>query len=596
MIRNNITALKVVRQPLKFKNLSRCISTSQISLKNKGYKNYQYGKNYKTTTIVASSALSTTLLAYLYTNNNINNISNDVSIEQLSKKSLKIITPQEVIKHNSKDDCWVVINDIVYDLTFFIKKHPGGQDVIVGNAGKDVSNIFLPLHPLDTIEKFIPKDKIIGVINEPMPADYICPKYAPGETPEEIAEKERLKTLLPSIGAISNLYDFEYLASHILSKQAWAYYSSAADDEVSLRENHSAYHRIFFKPKVLVDVSEIDLSTEFFGQKSDAPFYATAAALGKLGNPAEGEKDITRGVGQGSTKVPQMVSTLASCSIDEVMGARVSENQPIWFQLYVNSDRKITNDLVKHVEELGVKALFVTVDAPALGHREKDEKVKFSANQKESTNMLKEAKVDADADGASRALSKFIDPSLSWKDIIELKKLTKLPIIIKGVQRSEDVIKAAEIGCQGVVISNHGGRQLDFSRAPIEVLAESKPELEKRNLDKNFDIFIDGGVRRGTDILKALCLGAKGVGLGRPFIYANSCYGAAGVQRAVDILREELEMSMRLLGVTSVKDLNEDLLDLSALKYRSVSVPHDELSQSVYKHLAFTEFRPDDAQ
>lgn len=179
---------------------------------------------------------------------------------------------------------------------------------------------------------------------------------------------------------------------------------------------------------------------------------------------------------------------------------------------------------------------------------------------------------------------------MTWKDIEELKKKTKLPIVIKGVQRTEDVIKAAEIGVSGVVLSNHGGRQLDFSRAPIEVLAETMPILEQRNLKDKLEVFVDGGVRRGTDVLKALCLGAKGVGLGRPFLYANSCYGRNGVEKAIEILRDEIEMSMRLLGVTSIAELKPDLLDLSTLKARTVGVPNDVLYNEVYEGPTLTEF------
>lgn len=504
----------------------------------------------------------------------------------------KGITPEEVMKHDTKESCWIVIDGFVYDLTDFAMNHPGGPNVILSNAGKDVTNVFKPLHASGMIEKYLPGDKLLGSLNGSMPEHLVCPKYAPGETVADIARKEELKADMPPLSTISNLCDFESLASQILTNQAWAYYSSGSDDEITYRENHNAYHRIFFKPRVLVDVSKIDTSTEVFGERLDVPFYVSATALAKLGNPIEGERDITRGCGQGHTKIPQMISTLSSCSVDEIVEAKVDKDQVLWFQLYVNSDRKITEELVKHVEDAGIKALFVTVDAPSLGNREKDAKVRFSTQQNGGANAMKSKDTDKNSNsptnGASNALSKFIDPSLTWDDIRVLKKITKLPIIIKGVQRSEDVLTAALIGCDGVVISNHGGRQLDFSRAPIEVLAEAKSLLKEQNLGANFDIFIDGGVRRGTDIIKALCLGAKGVGLGRPFLYANSCYGNDGVQKAIDILRYELEMSMRLLGATSIKELNEDFLDLSALHNRSVSVARDELSHSVYKPITPT--------
>lgn len=517
-------------------------------------------------------------------------------IENATKEDMlkKPISPHEVAKHNSKRDCWVVINGYVYDLTDFIPAHPGGPGVISVNAGKDVTAMFEPIHAPDVIEKYIPIEKRLGPLQGEMPKGLVCPPFAPGESYDDLYAKQELRNRLPPLDNISNAYDFEHLASKVLTKQAWAYYSSGADDEVSMRENHSAYHRIFFKPRILVNVKDVDTSTKMLGTEVDLPFYVSATALCKLGNPKEGEKDIARGCGSGPKKIPQMISTLASCSLEEILDAAPSKDQIQWFQLYVNSDRKITDDLIRKSEELGLKALFVTVDAPALGNREKDAKVKFSS-KKHGPQSMSKMKSDGESNGASRALSSFIDPSLSWDDIIEFKKKTKLPIVIKGVQRVEDVIKAADIGVAGVVLSNHGGRQLDFSRSPVEVLAEAAPIIKDRKLDQKFELFVDGGVCRGTDILKALCLGASGVGIGRPFLYANSTYGEAGVRKLIEKLNFELEISMRSLGVNSLKDLNPDLLDLTALKNRSVLVPTDYLYAEAYEKGTLAEFQPQSA-
>lgn len=542
------------------------------------------GKRTQSWTALSVGAILAAAGSMAYVNWGSGQIGNDPKLDMNKQK----ISPAEVAKHNSADDCWVVINGYVYDLTRFVPNHPGGPDVIKYNAGRDVTAIFEPLHAPNVIDKYIAPEKKLGPLQGSMPPELVCPPYAPGETKEDIARKEQLKSLLPPLDNIINLYDFEYLASQTLTRQAWAYYSSGSNDEVSHRENHNAYHRIFFKPKILVDVSKVDISTDMLGSHVDVPFYVSATALCKLGNPLEGEKDIARGCGQGATKVPQMISTLASCSPEEIISAAPSDEQIQWYQLYVNSDRKITDELVKSVEKLGVKALFVTVDAPSLGQREKDMKLKFS-NSKAGPKAMKKTDVE-ESKGASRALSKFIDPSLTWKDIEELKSKTNLPIVIKGVQRTEDVVKAAEVGVSGVVLSNHGGRQLDFSRAPIEVLAEAMPVLEERKLKDKLEVYIDGGVRRGTDILKALCLGAKGVGLGRPFLYANSCYGRDGVEKAIEILRDEVEMSMRLLGVASVAELKPELLDLSTLKARTVAVPNDVLYNEVYEGPTLTDF------
>jgi len=200
------------------------------------------------------------------------------------------------------------------------------------------------------------------------------------------------------------------------------------------------------------------------GTKVAIPFYVTATALGKLGNP-EGEVILTRGAKKHG--VIQMIPTLASCSFDEIVDAKEGD-QCQWLQLYVNKDRAITERIIKHAEKRGCKGLFITVDAPQLGRREKDMRSKFSDV---GSNVQAGDKVD-NSQGAARAISSFIDPSLSWKDIPWFLSVTKMPILLKGVQRVEDVLKAIEVGVQGVVLSNHGGRQLDFARSGIEVCHE----------------------------------------------------------------------------------------------------------------------------
>lgn len=299
-----------------------------------------------------------------------------------------------------------------------------------------------------------------------------------------------------------------------------------------MRENHSAFQKIWFRPRVLVDVTNVDMSTTMLGTKVDIPFYVTATALGKLGHP-HGEVNLTRAAHQHN--VIQMIPTLASCSFDELVDARM-DPQTQWYQVYVNANREITKKAIQHAEKRGCKGIFITVDAPQLGRREKDMRMKFDDAGSE-VQKSGDDKVDR-SQGAARAISSFIDPGLSWKDIPWFLSITKLPIMLKGVQRVEDVLKAIEYGVHGVVLSNHGGRQLDYARSGIEVLAEVAPILRERGLSDKIEIYIDGGVRRATDMIKALCLGAKGVGIGRPFLYAMSTYGAPGVDRAMQLLKE----------------------------------------------------------
>lgn len=193
--------------------------------------------------------------------------------------------------------------------------------------------------------------------------------------------------------------------------------------------------------------------------------------------------------------------------------------------------------------------------------------------------------------GAARAISSFIDPGLSWKDMAWFKSITKMPLILKGVQCWEDAVMAAEHGLQGVVLSNHGGRQLDFARSGIEILVEVVHELKKRNLySDKFEVYIDGGVRRAGDILKAVALGAKGVGIGRPFLYAYSAYGTDGVDRAIQILKDECEMNMRLIGAPTLADITPEMIDTSNITSHNAGPVEDRLFFANYEGLRAREF------
>ncbi|KAL8657814.1 MAG: hypothetical protein Q9226_001543 [Calogaya cf. arnoldii] len=480
---------------------------------------------------------------------------------------------QEVAKHNNDSDCWVIIHGKAYDVTEFKEEHPGGKQIILKWAGKDATETYDPIHPPDTLEKFLDQSKHLGEVN----METVQQDEAEVD-PDEVERQERIKRM-PILEQCYNLMDFEAVARRVMKKTAWAYYSSGADDEITMRENHSAYHKIWFRPRVLVDVEKIDLSTTMLGSKVDIPFYVTATALGKLGNP-EGEVILTRGAKKHN--VVQMIPTLASCSFDEIVDAKQGD-QPQWLQLYVNKDRAITKRIVQHAEKRGCRGLFITVDAPQLGRREKDMRSKFSDV---GSNVQDTGGDNVDrSQGAARAISSFIDPALSWKDIPWFLSITKMPILLKGVQRVEDVIRAIEAGVQGVVLSNHGGRQLDFARSGIEVLAEVMPVLRERGWENRIEIYVDGGVRRATDIIKALCLGATGVGIGRPFLYAMSAYGLPGVDRAMQLLKDEMEMNMRLIGCSKVDQLNPTFVDSRGLSLHSTTVPVDTLGLGIYDPL-----------
>ncbi|RVD85247.1 uncharacterized protein DFL_003573 [Arthrobotrys flagrans] len=489
-----------------------------------------------------------------------------------------LLTSSEIAKHNSAESCWVIIHGKAYDVTDFLPEHPGGSKIILKYAGKDATEEFDPIHPPDTLEKYLDPSKHMGEVDMSTVAAEVK-----AIDPYE-AERQSYVESKPALDQCYNLLDFEAVAKRVMKKTAWAYYSSGADDEITLRDNHSAFHRIWFRPRILVDVEKVDMSTTMLGTKTSIPFYVTATALGKLGHP-EGEVILTKGAAKHN--VIQMIPTLASCSFDEICDARAGD-QIQWLQLYVNKNREITRKIVCHAEKRGCTALFITVDAPQLGRREKDMRSKFEDNGSSVQNDNGDS-MDR-SQGAARAISSFIDPSLSWKDIPWFKSITKMKIVLKGVQRVEDVIKACEAGVDGVVLSNHGGRQLDTAPSGIEILAAAMPVLKERGLENKIEIYIDGGIRRASDIVKALCLGAKGVGIGRPFLYAMSAYGLAGVDRAMQLLKDEMEMNMRLIGAPTIADLEENMVDTRAVALHSTAIK-DTLSLRAYDPLVAPAFR-----
>ncbi|KAI3631707.1 hypothetical protein MIR68_010180 [Amoeboaphelidium protococcarum] len=482
----------------------------------------------------------------------------------------------EVGKHDTRQDCWVVIHGSAYDLTSFLDEHPGGSAIILKYAGKDATKAFDSVHPLDIIEKLLSPDLSKGPVSD-APSYKSASEISASQSQVSAAVAFKPDLNLPPLDAILNLTDFEACAQQLMSKDGWAYYSSAADDEVTARENRLAYHRIWMKPRVMVNVKDVSVKTSILGYDCSLPVYVTATALGRLGHP-EGEVVLTRAAA--SHNVIQMIPTLASCSLDEITLA-AQPGQVQFFQLYVNSNRAITQNLVKKAERLGCKALFITVDAPTLAKREKDMRMKYIR----TPPKVQEGHQIQRSQGAARAIGSFIDPSLCWEDLKWFRSITNLPIVLKGVQCAEDALLAAQHGVQGIVISNHGGRQLDFARSSIEILPEVMDLLDKHGLRDKMEVYVDGGIRRGTDIFKAIALGAKAVGIGRPLLYAMSTYGQPGVEHALQILKDELEMVCRLMGVTDIRKASPQMLCLNSLNQHTTVVPKDYLTDALYQRM-----------
>lgn len=350
-----------------------------------------------------------------------------------------------------------------------------------------------------------------------------------------------------------NISDFEIIAREKLSQMAYDYYRSGSHDEITLSENSEAYKRIFLKYRVLVNVSNRDLTTEVLGQKISMPLIIAPTAFHKMAHP-EGEVATAKAAGNAGTIMT--LSTLSNSEVEDVVKAT---SGPVWFQLYVYKDREVTRELVERITKAGCKALVLTVDAPVLGTRERDVRNRFTLPEGLSVKNLlplnKDKLPEVDDSGLTGYVNKYLDPSLSWKDIEWLKSITNLPIIIKGISCKEDAALAVIHGADGIVVSNHGGRQLDTSRATIDVL----PEISE-TVNGKIEILLDGGIRRGTDIVKAVALGAKAVLIGRPVLWGLASDGQAGVSAVLEIFRKELDIAMALCGCDSVKKISKDLI------------------------------------
>ncbi|KAJ3128454.1 hypothetical protein HK100_009157 [Physocladia obscura] len=503
----------------------------------------------------------------------------------------KVFTHKDVSLHSTRDSCHVIIHNKVYNLTNFLSEHPGGARIILREAGTDATAAYSKYHPAELISNVLSPDLCLGVL------DTTSVPISLKQPEEQTAGQRKSRDISgggggkPDLASVLNVFDFEAIARKTLSREAWVYYSSGSGDEITLRDNRQSFNRIAMIPRVLVNVSSISTTTRLLGSHCAMPIYISSCALGKLGHP-EGEVVLTRAAG--TRNVIQMMPTLASCGLDEMLDARRPKEggdgwQDTWFQLYVNSDREVTKRVVQHAEKRGCKGLFVTVDAPWLGRREKDMRVKYVDDapdiQKRETDT--NGKLVNRAEGAARAISSFIDSKLAWSDLSWLASITSLPIVLKGIQCAEDAVRAARTPrIAGIVVSNHGGRQLDTSRSGIEILPEVMDALNAAGLKRRIEVFVDGGVRRGTDVFKALALGAAGVGIGRPTLYAMSTYGQAGVERLLDIFKEELEGCMGLMGVTKISEIRRDMVDTKYLGAR-VSVVKDFLHENAYEAMEF---------
>lgn len=377
-----------------------------------------------------------------------------------------------------------------------------------------------------------------------------------------------------------NLFEYEKLANSQLSQMAWDYYASGAWDEVTLRDNRAAFERFKLRPRMLVDVSQRDITTKILGKSLSVPILIAPMAFQCL---AHQEGEIATAKAAALLGIGMVLSTLATKSIEELaaQGKQGENHGTQWFQLYIHRDRGLTRALVELAYANGVDALCLTVDAPMLGKREKDTRNQFALPPGMSLAnlaMLKDLEIPH-KQGESGLFAYFaeqLDPGITWADLERkvgvfleagfprltpnfsrqwLQSLSPLPLAVKGILRGDDAVRAVEHGASSVIVSNHGGRQLDGALASIDALSEVVAAVGGKA-----EVLVDGGIRRGTDILKALALGASAVLVGRPILWGLAVGGVAGVQHVIEILQDELDLAMALSGCAKLQDIDPTLV------------------------------------
>ena len=338
-----------------------------------------------------------------------------------------------------------------------------------------------------------------------------------------------------------------------LPHMVFDYYAGGAGDEWTLRENRKAFERWVLRPRFLVDVSEVDLRTTILGQEMPFPILVAPTALQRMAH-SDGELATARGASRAGAVM--VVSTIATISLEDIAGTGVNR----WFQLYIHKDRDLTAELVKRAHAAAYGAIVVTVDTPFLGRRLRDERNRFTMPP--GIGLANLAGIPLPQDPGSSLFRYFasqLDPALTWEDVAWVRSLSPLPVVLKGILTREDAVLAMDAGVDGVVVSNHGGRQLDGVPATLDVLPEVVEAVAGRA-----DVLMDSGVRHGTDVLKALALGASGVLVGRPILWGLATGGDVGVQRVLETLRDELALSLALAGASSVKGVDRTLVARAA--------------------------------
>jgi isopentenyl diphosphate isomerase/L-lactate dehydrogenase-like FMN-dependent dehydrogenase len=339
----------------------------------------------------------------------------------------------------------------------------------------------------------------------------------------------------------SNVFEYELLAKERMNPVSWDFYAGGSDDEVTLRANQADFTRIRLRPRMLVDVTQCDTSTSVLGLPVRMPILVAPTSLHCLAHP-EGECATALGAEGAGTLM--IASTDATRPLEEI--AQVASG-PLWFQLYIYHSLEVAAGLVRRAEAAGYQAIVLTVDLPVLGNRER--------SKRHAVPMPPPPLVEANFVGIEEEDQEQVP--VTWETVDWLRSITALPVLVKGILTAEDAQLAIEHSVSGIIVSNHGGRQLDGVVTSIEALPEVVEAVAGR-----CEVYLDGGIRRGTDIFKALALGAHAVLVGRPILWGLAVDGARGVQQVLEILHTELEWAMKLAGCPTLASINRALVKL----------------------------------
>ncbi|KAK6432037.1 hypothetical protein LTR95_011798 [Oleoguttula sp. CCFEE 5521] len=495
---------------------------------------------------------------------------------------MRSIPYAEVQLHKSASSCWVILYNQVWDVTAFLPSHPGGTKIILQLAGSDATSEYDPVHPEGTLESSLPPEALLGKIDLAT-----MPKAEAVEVGREVVKQAKQEVGVgggtghpqddewkpETVEQCLNLNDIERLATRKLSKKAWSYYFSAGDDLHTKSHNNTAYRQILLRPRIFVDCTLCDPSINLLGNhKLQVPFFVSPAAMARLGHP-DGEAGIARAAAKFGAL--QIISNNASQTPEQIV-ANAPEGQIFGWQLYVQTTRSKSEAMLARIHALpNVKFICLTLDAPVPGKREHDERSSNVAASLPSPSALTstpdsaESRAEVASGGVGKSLFAGTAPDLTWRTTLPwLAAHTSLPIVLKGVQTHEDALLASRHTpqVQAIILSNHGGRALDTAPPAIHTLLEIRRHCPEVLKTPEFEVWLDGGIKRGTDIVKALALGAKAVGIGRAALFGLGAGGQGGVERVMEILRGEVETAMRLLGAGRVEELGPRCVNTRALE------------------------------